>query len=148
MIEIEAIAIDELLAALDNLTSDETIKAALRSAIPALSRINQTQMGLVARLPYSPRYVGKLKPSGRVRAGGSNDKGFGWDTEAFLNDLIQNWELDSLQLVNFSDLAYAGRLAALAEGKGVSVYADDDSYLSVVEQELGTAVEAIWNDTP
>jgi hypothetical protein len=145
MIEIEAIGIDELLAALDNLTSDETIKAALRSAIPALGRINQSRQGIVARLPYSPKYIGKLKPSGRVRAGGEGDRGFSIDTGAFWNDVIGNWELDSLELVNFSDLVYAGRLAALAEGKGAAVYADDDSYLSVVEQELGTAVEAIWN---
>ena len=145
MIEIEAVGIDELLAALDRITSDETIKAALRASIPGLGRINKAQADLVAQLPYAPSYVGKKKPSGKRIAGGSGDLGFGRDRLSFLSDLLFSWEIDGLELVNFSDLAYAGRLAALAEGKGTAVYADDDSYLSVVEQELGEAVEAIWN---
>jgi hypothetical protein len=144
------ISLEELLQALvqalDELLSEETIREALRAAIPTLGRINATQMGLVAKLPYSPRYIGKLKPSGKIRAGGAGDKGFGLDTEAFLSDLVNNWELDALELVNFSDRAYANRLADLAESKGTAVFAEDDAYLDVIEQKLGDRVEETWRD--
>jgi hypothetical protein len=145
MIEAEWIGLDELLAALDAIASDDAIVQALRAAIPTLGRINQSRQGVVAQLPYSPRYIGKKKPSGRVVAGGEGDKGWGIDTEAFWSDLIGNWELDALELVNFSDRAYASHLASLAEDKGASVFAEDAAYLDVVEQELGDRVEAIWN---
>lgn len=145
LIEAEWIGLEELLIALDAIADGDEIAQALRAAIPTLGRINQSRRDVVAQLPYSPRYIGKKKPSGRVVAGGENDKGWGIDTEAFWSDLIGNWELDALELAAFSDRAYASRLASLAEGKGASVFAEDAAYLDVVEQELGDRVEAVWN---
>lgn len=146
MIEAEWIGLEELLKALDELTSDEVLRSALRAAIPNLGRINKAQMDLVAQLPYSPQYLGKKKPSGKRIAGGNGDLGFGRDNLSFLSDMLFSWELDGLQLTNFSDLAYAGRLAGLAEDKGVPVYAEDSAYLDVIEQEIGDRVEKAWND--
>ncbi|MGC8710967.1 MAG: hypothetical protein ACP5RH_01110 [Leptodesmis sp.] len=148
MIEIEAefLGVEELLQALGDLASDETVRSALRAAIPNLGRINKAQMDVVAQLPYALSYIGKKKPSGKRVAGGSGDQGWGRDTLSLQSDLLFSWDLDALALTNFSDLVYAGRIAKLAEDKGASLFGEDDAYLAVVEQELGDRVEQIWHE--
>ena len=144
MIEIEAIGLDELLAALDRITSEELIRSALIAAIPNLGAINKIQLDLIAKLPYSPSYFGRLKPSGRVRAGSNNDPGYARDTLSLYRDLTSRWNVQDLTLINSSDLAYAGFQEALARRKGTSLFAEDNLYLEAIDKELGDRVEESW----
>jgi hypothetical protein len=142
----------ELISALDQLSDDAWIGTALRAAIPAMGRANKTQYDLVSQTTnYSPGYIGKLKPSGVRRAGGTGDLGYGKDTLSLYSDMLFNWEVDGDSLTNFSDLAYAGDQEALLASKQAkgeasegSYYADDEVYFTVMEDTMGDAIEGIW----
>jgi hypothetical protein len=141
-----------LISALDRLSDDGWIGDALKGAIPALGQANKAQFDLVSKTTaYSQGYIGKLKPSGRRRAGEAGDLGYGLDTLNLYSDLRFNWDLDGTQLTNFSDLGYAEYQEELLLGKQAkgeaqegSFYADDETYYTVLETPLGDAAEKAW----
>lgn len=143
-----------LISALDRLSDDGWIGDALKDAIPALGRANKAQFDLVSKTTaYSRGYIGKLKPSGRRRAGEAGDLGYGLDTLNLYSDLRFNWDLDGTQLVNFSDLGYAEYQEELlldkqakGEAQEGSFYADDETYYTILEAPLGDAAEKTWEN--
>lgn len=135
-----------ILEALDELSKDDWIARALKSKIQTFGQINKKQMDLVAQLPYSPKYIGKLKPSKLRRAGGENDLGFGRDRLNLLSDVLFNWEVDGASLTNYSDLAHAIGVRQIAVDKGQDFYADDGAYLDVMESAIGDAAEEVWGE--
>ena len=141
-----------LVSALDRLSDDGWIADALRDSIPDLGRANKAQFDLVSRTTaYSQGYVGRLKPSGRRRAGEAGDLGYGLDTLNLYSDLQFNWDIDGTQLTNYSDLGYAEYqeellLSKQAKGEAQegSFYADDEVYYTALEASVGDAVEELW----
>lgn len=138
--------LEEVLQSLERLESGSFVAKELEKAIARFSEINARQYQQNRKLPYSPKYVGKLKPSKQHRAGVSGDPGYAMDTLALYNDAVQNWEVDGSSLQNWSDLHYANYQSELMEEKGSSFYGEDSAYFQVLEATIGDAVMELWAD--
>lgn len=138
-------SLKSILDALDQLAGDGWLRDALDELKPKVQAIELQRRADVAKLPYSPKYLGKKKPSGKVIAGGAGDQGYAIDTGAFWGDLVGNWQVGfPAELGTYSDLVYASRLAGLAEDKGQSVWGEDDEFLSLAEKAVIDELDRIW----
>lgn len=136
--------LDDILQLLDSLQDGNWIKDALKRQMPQIEDIQRRQYEEVRQLPYSDAYIGRLKPSGKVTAGGAGDKGFALDTEALYGDVTKVRSVDAEILEIYSDLVYAGYQEELIESKGSSLWADDEVYLGLMEMALSTDVDKLW----
>lgn len=133
-----------ILQLLDTLSDGNWIKNALKRQIPRIEEVQRRQYEDVRQLPYSAAYIGRLKPSGKVAAGGAGDKGFALDTEALYGDVTKVRSIDDDMLQIYSDLIYAGYQEELIESKGSSLWADDEVYLGLMEMTLSTDIDKLW----
>jgi hypothetical protein len=149
MIKLELIVkgIDETISALRRISERSFLAEQLERTIPTLKSLQKDRFERISRsTPYSPSYLGRFKPSGRYRAGASNDPGYAKDTLALYSDLTQNIQLDNGSTVSiWSDLHYAEyQETLLNQNHNLSFFYDDMIYGDVVESAIASGIDEAW----
>lgn len=138
--------LDDALSALDRLSGNDWIREILSARRREFSLVTTANYDRISKsTPYSPAYIGRLKPSRTATAGGAGDSGYAIDTRRLYGDLT-GWTLEGDDtLESYSDAYYAGFQANLLEQKiGETFWGDDEIYLDILETGLADAVEEVF----
>jgi hypothetical protein len=141
--------INEAISALRRIASRSFVAEQLEKAIPTLKSLQRDRFDRISRgTPYSPGYIGRLKPSKEHRAGVAGDPGYARDTSALYSDLTQNIDLEKGEAVSiWSDRAYAAyQEGLLNRNHGLSFFYEDAVYGDIAEAAIAKGINDAWGE--
>lgn len=147
-IEFDLRGIEKAIAALRQLASESFVADALRRTLPTLKSLQRDRYDRISRsTPYSPGYIGRLKPSRQHRAGVAGDPGYAKDTLALYSDLSQNVQVAGRSVSIWSDLAYADYQEQLLQRKhDLSFFLADDIYGDIATTAISAEADRVWGE--
>jgi len=128
-----------------SLTPTPESEQALQQAIAQLSRNDWIEEALRDLNPFIAVTRENYDVVRRLPGGGPD--GFAYRTGALYKDVTQAWVQDGLTITGGSDQSYAGQVEGRVNDRGMSLFAPDDEYFTIVEQSIGDKAEQVWAES-